>query len=267
MLKSIRIYRPACFLGLAAVTLVACYEPLSEAELCHYLDPQCAQEDFDGDGIANANDHFPADPKCGATADCAPPDTQRGTFRIVNSIAFEDDAGTIRFPIARLFARSADGGDEQPMLATGFIAYGAAVEIPWAVGSYCLRAQDSVGEAYVTPCVAVSSGQVTEVQYRADNWVVTPDVGTVTVTNALGVTSLPEIYIFAGWSPTPGPNFAGDLPYEPGEYLRLPLIPDDYDVLAVSTSGQRYVRRGITITSGGSVTVDLVPADAEGNGP
>jgi sulfatase modifying factor 1 len=55
---------------LAGTTMAACYAPPENSSLCHYLDPACTDDDFDGDGIRNADDGCPTHPdplnQCGA---------------------------------------------------------------------------------------------------------------------------------------------------------------------------------------------------------
>ena len=49
------------------LTLAACAEPLNLDDLkqvCLPNDPQCAQENYDGDGVKNRDDDFPTDPAC-----------------------------------------------------------------------------------------------------------------------------------------------------------------------------------------------------------
>ena len=44
-----------------------CEEPLDIdklSQICRPIDPKCADEDYDGDGVINRNDDFPSDSMC-----------------------------------------------------------------------------------------------------------------------------------------------------------------------------------------------------------
>ncbi|MBM4292531.1 MAG: hypothetical protein FJ138_14790, partial [Deltaproteobacteria bacterium] len=50
-----------------SLLLLSCLEPLDPRALeatCRPSDPACADEDYDGDGVVNRDDPFPADPAC-----------------------------------------------------------------------------------------------------------------------------------------------------------------------------------------------------------
>jgi formylglycine-generating enzyme required for sulfatase activity len=48
----------------AALGLSGCYDDIDIENLCHPDDPECADLDWDGDGVANAVDDFPTDDAC-----------------------------------------------------------------------------------------------------------------------------------------------------------------------------------------------------------
>jgi hypothetical protein len=59
---------------LSLLFLVGCYDDFESMDACHWTDPACGDEDWDGDGVANKDDDFPTDasqwsyfqsPKCG----------------------------------------------------------------------------------------------------------------------------------------------------------------------------------------------------------
>jgi hypothetical protein len=59
---------------LSLLFLVGCYDELPSENACHWTDPACGNEDWDGDGVVNQDDDFPADanqwcdvqrPECG----------------------------------------------------------------------------------------------------------------------------------------------------------------------------------------------------------
>jgi formylglycine-generating enzyme len=67
-----RTWRSATVAPLLLFLLAACYEPLEENSLCHFADPVCAEEDWDGDGVPNGEDEYPWDGACAAhsNTDC-----------------------------------------------------------------------------------------------------------------------------------------------------------------------------------------------------
>ena len=62
--RSIKHLLNSLLLGFLISTLIACYEELDLESLCHPLSSNCAEKDFDGDGVINRLDDFPIDPSC-----------------------------------------------------------------------------------------------------------------------------------------------------------------------------------------------------------
>jgi hypothetical protein len=53
----------------ALLWLSGCYDDIDIGALCHPDDTECAQRDFDGDGVANGEDDFPVDEACATRND------------------------------------------------------------------------------------------------------------------------------------------------------------------------------------------------------
>jgi hypothetical protein len=49
---------------LSLLFLVGCYDDFESMDACHWTDPACGDEDWDGDGVANKDDDFASDPSC-----------------------------------------------------------------------------------------------------------------------------------------------------------------------------------------------------------